>query len=242
MRKSRFILAPLAVAVGLLVSSGSAMAASMAEEADDEVVLPSRVANAINRAEISLDSASQALDSGDNVTAIASFKSLRFNIFRADRAARAQLNAVPPVDDEAEEPEAPEAPEAPEEPEESTAGPDSVIAVLALDQLVATSVSGLFDMKGGTILAPMTSGLFTAMNTRDKLLTSVIALDPEGAGADYADGMADTVGGYDDEVANFTEALRDDQLSVGGRKVLSAALIQSKATQARVIAAFGGGE
>ena len=80
------------------------------------------------------------------------------------------------------------------------------------------------------------------MNTRDKLLAAVIALDPEGAGADYADGMADTVAGYDDEVANLTEALAADQLSAGGTKVLTAALNQSKATQAKVAAAFGGGE
>ncbi len=246
MRKSRFILAPLVVAVGLLVSSGSAMAASMAEEADDEVVLPSRVSNAINRAEISLDSATQAIDSGDKVTATSSIKALRLNIYRADKAARAQMNAVP-VDEEAEEPEdapdAPEdAPEAPDTEEPEITPADSVVAVLALDQLVATSVSGLFDGQKGAILAPLTAGMFTALNVRDKLLTSVIGLDPEGAGADYADAMADTVAGYDDEVSNFTEALAVDQLSAGGRKVLQAGLIQSKATQARVTLAFGGGE
>lgn len=243
MRKSRFILAPLVVAVGLLVSSGSALASTMAEEADDEVVLPSRVSNAINRAEISLDSATQAIDSGDKVTATASLRSLRLNIYRADNAARAQMNAAPVEDEEAEDVEEPEdAPDVEDAEEPAFAPADSVIAVLALDQLVATSVSGLFDEQGGTILAPLSSGLFTAMNTRDKLITSVIGLDPEGAGADYADGMADTVDGYSDEVANFTEALAVDKLSAGGRNVLSKALIQSKATQAKVALAFGGGE
>jgi hypothetical protein len=216
------------VLVLLLASPGPENAAAAAEPpADDAVVLPSRVANAINRAQLSLDAASQSIDTGDTVKAVASLKALRLNIYRADRAARAQMNAAPPADEEAEA---------------ATTGPDSVIAVLTLDQTVATSVAGLFDAKKGATLDGLTSGLFAAMNTRDKLLNAVIALDPEGAGADYADGMADTVAGYDDEVANLSEALAVDQLSVGGKKVLTAALNQSKATQAKVAAAFGGGE
>jgi hypothetical protein len=107
---------------------------------------------------------------------------------------------------------------------------------------VVTSVAGLFDGKKGAALNGLSSALFAAMNTRDKLVAAVIALDPEGAGADFADGMADTVAGYDDEVANLTEALAVDTLSAGGKKVLTAALNQSKATQAKITAAFGGGE
>jgi hypothetical protein len=238
MRKSRFMLVPLAVVVGLLVSSpGSAVA----QDADtEEVVLPSRVANAINRAELSLDAASVSIDTGDKAKAVTSLNGVRLNLYRADKAARAQMNAAPPAEDDAAEPAegAPEAPDAPE----TLPGPDSVIAVLGLDQTVVTTVAGLFDNKQGAVLTPLSSSLFAAMNTRDKLLASVIALDPEGAGADYADGMADTVAGYDDEVANLTEALAVDQLSAGGRKVLTAALNQAKATQAKVADAFGGGE
>jgi hypothetical protein len=233
MRKSGFMLVPLAAIVGLLVSSpGSAIAQA---EPDDAVALPSRVSNAINRTGISLDAASGSLDSGDKLSATASLNGVRLNIYRADKAARAQINAAPV---EAEEP--PE--DAPEAPEAATTPVDSVVAVLALDQTVVTTVAGLFDGKQGAILSSLSKDLFTAMNTRDKLLATVIALDPEGAGADYADGMADTVAGYDDEVANLTEALATDQLSAGGKKVLTAALAQSKATQAKVTAAFGGGE
>jgi hypothetical protein len=223
------LLASLTIVLGLLLASPGSdkAAAAAAPPADDAVVLPSRVANAINRAQLSLDAASQSIDTGDTAKAVASLQALRLNIYRADRAARAQMNAAPPADEEAEA---------------ATSGPDSVVAVLTLDQTVATTVAGLFDKKQGTILAGLTSGLFAAMNTRDKLLTAVIGLDPEGAGADYADGMADTVAGYDDEVANLTEALAVDQLSAGGKKVLTAALNQSKATQAKVAAAFGGGE
>ena len=74
------------------------------------------------------------------------------------------------------------------------------------------------------------------------MLDAVIALDPEGAGADYADGMADTLDGYIDEIENLSEALRVDRLSRAGRAGLSNALVRSQATQAKVNAAFGGGE
>jgi hypothetical protein len=54
--------------------------------------------------------------------------------------------------------------------------------------------------------------------------------------------MADTLDGYTDEVSNITDALTDDQLSAGGRRVLRAALSQVTVTAANVNAAFGGGE
>ena len=69
--------------------------------------------------------------------------------------------------------------------------------------------------------------------------TSVLVLE---AGADYADGMSDTLAGYDDEVANIREALSDDTLSAGGLSVLRAALVQSQKADAAINAAFGGGE
>jgi hypothetical protein len=238
------LLVPLTVVIGLLIAAtGSAspnsasVTASASQEApaDDAAALPSRVANAVHRTEISLDAASASLDSGDKVGATASLNGVRLNIYRADKAARAQMNAAP-VDPEEPPEDAPDAPEAAVMPA------DSVVAVLGLDQTIVTSIAGLFDGKQGAVLTPLSSSLFAAMNTRDKLLASVIALDPEGAGVDYADVMADTVAGYDDEVANLTEALAVDQLSAGGKKVLTAALAQSKATQAKVTAAFGGGE
>jgi hypothetical protein len=235
-KKSSFILVPLAVVCGLLLSSPGAAVAQ--QEPDDAAVLPSRVSNAINRTENLLDAAGVAIDTGDKAGATATLNGVRLNIYRADKAARAQMAAAP-----ADPEDAPDPPEdAPDAPEAAVTPADSVVAVLGLDQTVVTSVAGLFDGKQGAVLTPLSSSLFAAMNARDKLLASVIALDPEGAGADYADGMADTVAGYDDEVANLTEALARDQLSAGGKKVLTAALAQSKATQAKVTAAFGGGE
>lgn len=203
-----------------------------AQEPADEVVLPSRVANAINRLTISLNAAQEAVDTGVSAKAAAAFKAIQSNVARTDRAARAQMTAVPPPAEEARI----------AQEEGSTSGPDSVVAVLTAQQSAITSLAGLFDNKGGATVDGATHALFATMNTRDKLLDAVIGLDPEGAGAAYADGMADTVAGYDDEVANISEAIAGDKLSTGGGKVLRAALAKSQATQAKMTTAFGGGE
>jgi hypothetical protein len=202
-----------------------AKAAQAAE--DDTVVLPGRVAGALRRTQRSLDNAEEHVDEGEYPQAVKSLRAVRRNMYRADKAARRQMNAVP-ADPEAED--------------AVTTGPDSVIAVLAMDGTVVQSVSGLFDTNSKGVVDGLTHALYRTMDARDRLLDAVIALDPEGAGADYSDGMADTVDGYSDEVATLTEALADDQLSAGGRRVLRPALTQSQATQAKVTAAFGGGE
>jgi hypothetical protein len=192
--------------------------------AAEDVVLPSRVDISIHRTERSICKAEEHVDEGEYAKATVSLRSARRNMYRADRAARRQMNVV--VDPEAE----------------TTPGPDSVIAVLNMDSEVVTTVSGLFDANSKGVVDSATHAMFRTLNARDRLLDAVIALDPEGAGADYADGMADTVDGYADEVSNISDALADDQLSPGGSVVLKAALTQVQATSAKVNAAFGGGE
>lgn len=222
MRKLRFVaFAAAAATLAIAVAPAGASRVADPPAPDDAIVLPSRVANAIHRAALLLDASSTAIDTGDSVKALATLKPLPAAITRADKAARAQMNA--PVDPNAEE--------------GATPGPDSAIAVLTFDQTAATTLAGLFDGKAGTIVDALTTPLFAVMNTRDKLLNAVIA-----AGADYADGMADTAAGYDDEVANLAEGLKNDKLSAGGRSVLQAALAQSRKAQAAFTAAFGGGE
>jgi hypothetical protein len=51
-------------------------------------------------------------------------------VYRADRAATHRLNAPPPTEEDAEAP---------------TTGPDSVVAVLAVEHEVVTTSAGLFD-------------------------------------------------------------------------------------------------
>ena len=201
--------------------------AKAAQSEDDEVVLPGRVAGAIRRTQRSLDNAEEHIDEAEITQAVKSLRAVRRNMYRADKAARRQMNAAPVEDPDAEP---------------VTTGPDSVIAVLTLDGTISQSLSGLFDTNSKGVVDGLTHAMYRSLNARDRLLDSVIALDPEGAGADYADGMADTVDGYADEVATLTEALADDTLSAGGRRVLTKALAQVQATNAKVVAAFGGGE
>jgi hypothetical protein len=221
------LLVPLTIALGLLLAApGSARTlGDGGGGGDDETALPSRVANAIKRAELSLDEASQSIAGGETPKAVALLNSFRLSLVDADKAARRQMKAAP-ADEDAE----------------TTPGPDSVIAVLTLEQTSITTISDLFNRRTGVLVNSLASKLVAALNDRDKLLTSVIKLNPEGAGADYADGMADSVESYDDEVANITEALADDQLSPVGRSALTAALTQSKAARSKVTKAFGGGE
>jgi hypothetical protein len=226
---------PLSLVLGFMalfaLSTASAHAAApvvkaKAAQDDDEVILPGRVANAIRRTQSSIDHAEDHIDENEFPQAVASLRAMRKNMYRADRAARRQMNAV--VDPEAED--------------ESTAGPDSVIAVLTLDQAVIEQVSALFDTNSKGVVDALSPALYRTMGARDKLLDAVIALDPEGAGADYSDGMADTVDGYTDEAASINEALTDDSLSAGGIRVLRPAVAKSQATAAKVTLAFGGGE
>lgn len=222
---------PLGLVLGALaLSAAPAHAAAPVAKAaqtpaDDTVVLPGRVAAAIRRTQRSLDNAENHVDEAEPAKAVTSLRAVRRNMYRADRAARRQMNAVP-ADPEAE----------------TTSGPDSVIAVLTLDQTVVESLSGLFDTNSKGVVDGLSHAMYRTMDARDRLLNSVIALDPEGAGANYSDGMADTLDGYADEVASISEALADDQLSAGGARVLRPALSQSQATAAKVNLAYGGGE
>ena len=228
---SKRILLALVSIVALLAFAGSATARPLPIEnqaqaaAEDEVViLPTRVAAAIRRTERALGNAEEHIDEAEYTKAVISLRAVRKYLAAADKAARRQMSAVP-TDPEAE----------------STAGPDSVVAVLTLDQEVVVGVAGLLNGQTGTLVGAVGSTLAVAQTTRDKLLDAVIGLDPEG-GAAYADGMADTLDGYTDEVANLSEALQDDKLSSGGKSTLTAALARSQATLTKITNAFGGGE
>jgi len=234
MRRRRLIgLVPLGLLLVLVLSATAAAKplpmppishTSALTGSDDEGVLPSQVANAIARAQRLLHVVGTSVDSGNTVRAVASLRALPTAVLRADTAARRQMRAT--ADPDAEE----------------STGPDSVIAVLALDQRAITTLAGLFDATSGKVVDLATRALFAALNTRARLLHAVIALPEEGAGADYADGMADTLAGYDHEVANLSEARSDDTLSAGKEAVLTSALARSKKAQAAMAAAFGGGE
>jgi hypothetical protein len=200
---------------------------AVASQAEDEaVILPTRVSAAIGRSLAALDRAEARVDDQQYSLAAASLVAVGADLGRADRAGLTQLRAVP-VDPEAE----------------STSGPDSVTAVLTLDQSAITRLAGLYDtVTDPVVLNRIGSSLNAALAKRNRMLNAVIALDPEGAGVAYADAMADTLDGYTDEVANLTEALKVDRLTTSARSALTNALSRSQAAAAKVNAAFGGGE
>jgi hypothetical protein len=209
--------------------SAPASVAAAPEAEEDAAVLPTRVVGAIRRTETALANAEEHIDEAEYTKAIVSLRAVRQNLLRADKAARTQMKAVPPAEDQESE-------------EAATSPADSVIAVLGLEQEIVVTIADLFNGQSGALVTALSSTISTAQLTRDRMLASVLALNPEGAGADYSDGMADTVGGYTDEVANLAEALANDKLTLGGRGVLNLALTRSKATEAKINSAFGGGE
>lgn len=209
-----------------LSSEGQADRAMSRMAEDDEVVLPARVANVINRTDRSLDRAEAAIDDGRRRASLKALRAVRTNVARAYRAGLHQM-AAGPADEEAE----------------TTPGPDSVVAVLTMDQAAITRQAGLYDqLRRPRVVRKITAALRATLIRRQQLLNAVVRLDPEGAGADYADGMADTVDGYTDEMAGLTDALRFDRLTPAARRGLTMALSRSRAANTKVTTAFGGGE
>ncbi len=191
---------------------------------DDEIILPSRVDAAMGRSLSALDRSEARVDDMQYGSAAASLAAVDADLGRVHRAALAQMRA--PMDPEAE----------------ATPGPDSVLAVLSLEQWTITRLAGLYDtVNDPVLLNRFGEALNTALTKRDQLLDKVIKLKP-GKAVAYADGMADSVDGYGDEVANLTEALQVDRLTTSAHAALANALSRSQATAAKVTAAFGGGE
>jgi hypothetical protein len=238
--RARFVLSSIVV-LGLLAAAvvsgrpaqGSASTrsaetppiAGVSQVLDPEVILPSRVSAALGRSLSALDRAEARVDDQQYGSAAASLAAIGSDLIRAHLAARAQMRA--PVDPEAE----------------TTSGPDSVVAVLSVEQSAITRLAGLYDtVTDPVVLNRIGGAMDAALTKRDRLLNAVIRLNPEGKGAAYADGMADTVDGYTDEVSNLTEALKVDHLTTSARSALTNALARSQAAAAKVTAAFGGGE
>jgi len=199
----------------------------VADPFDPEVVLPLRVDAALHRTFSAVERAVVAVDDRDHRHAESALRAATAGFKRAEKAVLHQVQAVP--DPEAED--------------ESTAGPDSALAALNVAQVSIGQLEGLFDgIHGVTTVRAIGQGLRAAQVKRAELLGVIVGLDPEEAGAPYADALADTVPAYTDEVASIQEALTDDRLTATARSALQAALVRSQAAEATITAAFGGGE
>jgi hypothetical protein len=235
-RMGSFVLAAglvLALGCGLASNTGASFRGTqesssyrLAAEVDDAVVLPARVANAIARTENALDRAGAAIDDDLRTAAIKSLRAVIKNIRRAQSVGMRQMNAPPATEDA-----------------ETTPGPDSVVAVLGMEQEAVIRLTSYFDdLTRPRVIARLRAATTVAYNNRARMLDAVTKLDPEGAGADYADGMADTVDAYADEVSAVSDALAHDRLTATARIALTRDIQRSQAAQTVVTAAFGGGE
>jgi hypothetical protein len=201
--------------------------ALVAEPFDPEVVLPVRVDAALHRTFSAVERAVVAVDDRDRAHATNALHAATVGFKRAEKAVLHQVLAV--SDPEAEE--------------ESTAGPDSALAALNVAQVSIGQLEGLFDgIRGVTLVRAIGKTLRAAQIKRAELLGVLVGLDPEGAGAAYADALADTVPAYTDEVASIQEALADDWLTATARSALQGALARSQAAEVAITAAYGGGE
>lgn len=188
--------------------------------------VPKPVATPIAQARAALAAAKVQVQKHQNVKAVASLTTLRINVAKAHQAGMAQIGK-PPADPESDDPP----------------GPPSVIAVLNMEHAVGNGVVAMFNgTKKHTVLHALRDTLYGTHVTRDKMLHRVIALPPEGAGADYSDDMSDTTGLYANEVNVVTAALKTYVLTPGGRVGLTNALTRVRATKATFDKAFGGGE
>jgi hypothetical protein len=201
--------------------------APVAEPFDPEVVLPARVDAALQRTFAAVERAVAAVDDHDWPHARRALHAATVGFDRAHKAVLHQVSAV--TDPEAEE--------------ESTAGPDSALAGLNVAQVSIGEFAGLFDrLRAAQVVRAIGKTLAAAQVKRAELIGVVAGLDPEGAGAAYADGLADSLPAYTDEVASIQEALADDRLAGIARTALQAALVRSQAAEASMNAAFGGGD
>jgi hypothetical protein len=237
LRPARAISLAVGVAVGSLVLGTVAPAAgsqpryvtdagTSSSQVAAPAAIPDSVSEPLQRARRALDRAVTQLRHRHRAKAIRALGQLKDNVTLAHGAGLDQIGAPPP------DPESDDAP-----------GPPSVLAVVKFEHQVTMNLSTRFEHRGkGKILDALRNALRRAHHCRDLMIDAVIALPPEGDGADYADGMADTLGLYTAEVKLLKGVLATHKLTSSGRVAVRNALKRVEETNAKMIRAFGGGE
>jgi hypothetical protein len=239
--RSRAAHRPVAVALSVLLAAGitsfaaptawgaddsgrdTERATSSSPVAEDTPALDRGVATPIKQADAALTKATKELRKHHPGRAIAALKVAKRNVGRAHVVATNLIGAPPPN------------PESDEPP-----GPRAVLAVLGLDHRVEMRLVPLFDDRRRNDVVNSLRTVLSSTNHRRKVMVDrIVALPAEGAGADYADGMGDTLTQYKKEIQLLTTALNTYQLTSGGRTGLQNALTLVRATKAKVGAAFG---
>jgi hypothetical protein len=217
----RSVLRLLAAAAVAIPAGGVVAVAGVAPAADGAT--PS-VTAPINRAKGALSLAKTQLSKRQYAKAIDSLRLVRVNSASAHQAALA-LIGKPPTDPESDEPP----------------GPAAVLAVLSLAHLISVEVVKMFaGMKSHPrVVDALLATLLYPQRRRDTMIAKIIALPAEGAGADYADDLSDTVPTYAQEIAVTKAALTTYQLSAAGRTGLRQELARVTATRNVMTRAFG---
>ena len=129
----------------------------------------------------------------------------------------------------------------PADPEsDDTPGPPAVLAVINLEHQIAVRISRLFNrMRRADVVTSLRNTLALTQQRRNVMLDKVIALDPEGERADYADGIADTITAFDGEVNAIQNGLNTYILTASARDGLTAAHARAVATRDEVTLVFG---
>jgi hypothetical protein len=137
------------------------------------------------------------------------------------------LIGKPPTDPESDEPP----------------GPAAVLGVLGLDHRVTMTTVPLFrNHRGPLVVSALRSTLGVTHVRRNAMIAKVVALPPEGAGDDYADGMSDILPQFPAEVSRIKTALASYRLTTTGRVGLTVTRNRVVAAQTMMNKAYGGGE
>jgi hypothetical protein len=122
-------------------------------------------------------------------------------------------------------------------------GPPAVLAMVNLEHKIGVRLPPIFNrMRRARVVSSLGYTLWITHRRRDQMLDKVIALDPEGERAEYADGMADVLPAFTNEVRVLERALDTYTLTSSARASLTSALNRARATKVKVDEAFGGGE
>jgi hypothetical protein len=222
-RSSVLLVLALGLTMLLAWPAGVAQAGGAAGDGGDTDPPPKSVQVPIRRAGVVLARAEANLKTHRPAAAAGALGLVRRYVARAHRAGLKQISA-PPSDPESD----------------VTPGPVSVVAVLDMEHAVVVRTARMLD--GLTVGIGVGKTLTAAMSGRMRMLNRITSLDPEGAGGDYDDDMADTLEIYTAEVTYLTAVLANGRLTAGSRNALQTALLRSKQTLAKVEAAWGGGE
>jgi hypothetical protein len=217
-----------------------------------ELIYPSIIKVRVKRTESALERATKQVENGSSAKAVKSLKVVRRQLSSAWRGAKYVIRTTPP-------PPADEARVSGDGPVGPTyAGPaDSAFAVLTLQHDVAAAMVQLVDGSRGTALAALNTTLFLALNRRDgaiqdiRTLAPPVSPDAEDARARArTSGDGPVVAGFDTVMPNVAGQLDDESqaidgtrtdaedLTAGGRRILSRALAQVERTKQTVNASW----